>query len=96
MILNIQVKKMRKKIKKLRKIILIIVFIIISAEIYFNSGEEKNKTTYEISNIPTYNGKIYIEINNNNPKFTEEDKKIEKDKYSNLENGKVRNGNGKN
>ena len=61
-----------------------------------SSNVENNKISYEISNIPKYNGEIYIEINNNNPKFTEEDKKIEKDYYSNLENGKVRNGNDKN
>lgn len=37
---------------------------------------------------------VYIEINNNIPEFTEEDINIEEDYYSNLENGRVRNGDG--
>ena len=31
------------------------------------------KETYKLENIPDYNGKAYIEINNNRPNFTEED-----------------------
>lgn len=86
------------KKKKLEKIIAIIFFIIvIVANITFNSKKENNKEneidtfkeSYEISNIPKYNGEIYIEINNNIPNFSDEDKSIEDDYYSNLEKRKM-------
>lgn len=50
---------------------------------------------YEISDIPEYSGEIYIEINGNVPKFTSEDLNIKEDYYSTLNNGRVRNGYGK-
>ena len=40
------------------------------------------KETYKLENIPDYNGKAYIEINNNRPNFTEED-------YSKKKFGKI-------
>ena len=89
---------MKKRMKKLEKIIIAIIFIIvIVAEIYF-SNEQKNETEnttnneaiYKIENIPEYNGKIYIEINNNNPTFTTEDMNIEKDYYSKIEDKRAR------
>lgn len=86
---------MKKKIKKLEKIIIIIFSIITAIYSYFNLGTE-NETSYEMSNIPEYSGKAYIEINNNIPNFTDEDMNLEKDYYSTLKNGKVRNGNSKN
>ena len=105
MVLNIWVKYMNKNANKLERIVIILIFIIIaSISSYFNFNEENqtsnisnsNKISYEISNIPEYNGKVYIQINNNVPKFSTEDMNIEEDYYSILENGKVRDGNGKN
>lgn len=71
---------------------------------YFNNYEENqientmesNKTSYEISNIPAYNGQAYVEINDNIPKFTDDDMNLQEDYYSTLKNKKVRNGNNKN
>ena len=105
MILNIWVKCMNKNTSKLKQIAIILLYIIIIAVgVYFNVGEENqtgniienNKISYDISNIPEYSGEIFIEINNNIPEFTAEDMNIQEDYYSNLENGRVRNGNDKN
>ena len=105
MILNIWVKCMNKNTSKLKQIAIILLYIIIIAVgVYFNIGEENptgniienNKISYDISNIPEYSGEIFIEINNNMPEFTAEDMNIQQDYYSNLENGRVRNGNDKN
>lgn len=96
---------MDKNISKLKQIVRILLCaIIIAVGVYFNVGEEisigdniaNNKTSYDISNIPEYSGEIYIEINNNIPEFTAEDMNIQEDYYSDLKDGKVRNGNGKN
>ena len=96
---------MNKNTNKLEKIIIILLFsIIIAIGAYFNIGEENqtgnivesNKISYEISNIPEYSGEIYVEINNNIPEFTNDDMNLEEDYYTELENGKVRNGNCKN
>ena len=105
MILNIWVKFMNKNTSKLKQIVIILLYIIIIAVgAYFNVGEENqtgniienNKISYDISNIPEYSGEIFIEINNNMPEFTAEDMNIQEDYYSNLEDGRVRNGNDKN
>ena len=94
---------MNKNTNKLEKIIIILLFsIIIAIWAYFNIGEENktgnnveyNKISYEISDIPKYSGEIYVEINNNIPKFTNYDMNLEEDYYTELKNGKVRNGNG--
>lgn len=94
---------MNKNTNKLEKIIIILLFsIIIAIGAYFNIGEENqtgnnveyNKIFYEISDIPEYSGEIYVEINNNIPKFTNDDMNLEEDYYTELKNGKVRNGNG--
>lgn len=105
MVLNIWVKYMKKNANKLEKIITILLFIIIIVVgIYFNYEKENkkdttvnhNKISYEISNIPEYNGETYVEINKNIPKFITEYMNLEEDYYSNLENKKVRNGYDKN
>ncbi len=105
MILNIWVKFMKKNANKSKQILTILLYIIIIAVgVYFNVGEEEpvnnfvknNEVSYDILNIPEYSGEICIEINNNMPEFTTEDMNIKEDYYSNLENGKVRNGNDKN
>lgn len=90
---------MNKKTNKLAKIIITLLVIIVSViglVHYSNNVNIENKISYEISNIPGYNGEIYIETNNNVPEFGNEDFNIEEDYYSNLQNGKVRNGNVKN
>lgn len=87
---------------KLEKIAIILFFIIIIT-LYFYFEKENineniivnNKISYEISDIPAYNGQEYVIVNNNIPKFSEDDMKIET-YYSNLDNGKVRNGYDKN
>lgn len=90
---------MNKKTNKLAKVIITLLVIIVSiiGLSYYSQNENlENKISYEISNIPEYNGEIYIEINNNVPEFSNEDFNIEEDYYSELQNGKVRNGNDKN
>lgn len=105
MILNIWVKNMKKNTNKLEKIIIILIFTVVLAIGGFSNVEKENRTvdtvnktekTYEISDIPEYNGEIYVEINNNIPKFTTEDMNIEEDYYSTLEDGKVRKSHDKN
>lgn len=105
MILNIWVKCMNKNTKKLKRIAIILLYIIITAvSVNFNIGKgnqtsniiENDKISYVISNIPKYSGEIFIEINNNVPQFTAQDISIQKDYYSDLENGRVRKGNDKN
>lgn len=103
MILNIWVKYMNNKKIKINVVTLIFI-ILISVFTYFDFYEEdKNdnivvntNASYEMANMPDYSGNIYIEINNNIPEFSSEDINIEKDYYSNLENGRVRNGYDKN
>lgn len=90
---------MNKKTNKLSKVIITLLVIIVSVVglSYYSQNEDlENKISYEISNIPEYNGEIYVEINNNVPKFSNEDFNIEEDYYSELQNGKVRNGINKN
>lgn len=92
-----------KKAKLEKDVIVLFFIIIIAIVIYFNIEKENDKEnilnntkiSYEISNVPDYSGEIYVEINDNFPKFSDEDMNIVEDYYSNLENGKVRNGYGK-
>lgn len=88
---------MNKNRNKLKQIVIILAYIAIIAVGAFFSIREESQTDYsEISNIPEYSGEVYVEINNNIPEFTSEDINIAEDYYSNLKNGRVRNGNGKN
>ena len=90
---------MNKQTNKLTKVIITLVVIIVTVIglSYYSQNENlENKISYEISNIPEYNGEIYIEINNNIPKFSNEDLNIEEDYYSELQNGRVRSSNSKN
>ena len=89
---------------KLEKVgILVLFIIIIFAGLYIKTEKESkqenevvdNQIFYEISNIPEYSRDIYVLINNNEPKFSENDMQID-EYYSNLENGRVRNGYDKN
>lgn len=89
-------KKTNKLVKSIITLLVIMVSIVGLYYYYFKNEDVSQKISYEISNIPEYNGKIYIEINNNVPKFSSEDFNIGGDYYSKLQNGKVRNGNDKN
>ena len=89
---------MNKITNRIEKIAVILLFIIITAiGSYFNFNKENqiSHSSYETSNIPEYSGETYILINNNIPKFTTEDMNLEEDYYSDLENKRVRNGDGK-
>lgn len=86
------------KRNKLEKIGILILFaIIIFAGLYIKTEQENrlenvvtnNQISYEISNIPEYSRDIYVLINNNEPKFSENDMQID-EYYSNLEGGRVR------
>lgn len=85
---------------KLEKVgILVLFIIIIFAGLYLKTKKENkqenvvvdNQISYEISNIPEYSGDIYVLINNNKAKFSNNDMQID-EYYSNLEDGRVRNG----
>lgn len=89
---------------KLEKVgILVLFIIIIFAGLYLKTKKENkqenvvvdNQISYEISNIPEYSGDIYVLINNNKAKFSDNDMQID-EYYSNLEDGRVRNGHYKN
>ena len=43
------------------------------------------QTSYQLENIPPYQGNAYVVINQNEPKFTEEDKNFTGENYSNLD-----------
>ncbi len=92
------------KRNKLEKVGILVLFIIlIFVGLYIKTEKENkqenvvtnNQISYEISNIPEYSGDIYVLINNNEPKFSENDIQID-EYYSNLENGRIRNGYDKN
>ena len=89
---------MNKRNIKRTKIVLSIIFCIIlllilnfikwdfDENIENKEFTETNTTTviYDISNIPEYSGNIYVEIDGNIPKFTEDDMNIEDSYYSEL------------
>ena len=95
-------RKRYKKMSKEQIIVTIIIVIVFALWTYFEEiicNEEENNeevtetvntneifSNYNLSNIPDYNGKIYIKINNNEPYFDENDYKKEAfEKYSNLD-----------
>lgn len=89
---------MNKRNIKRTKIVLSIIFCIVLLLILnftrwnFDENIENKEFTetntptviYDISNIPEYSGNIYVEINGNIPKFTEDDMNIENSYYSEL------------
>ena len=98
MLLNIWVNYMKKRSKKSKQILRTLVYVVVILLCaYFNFGEEKEIESnakndviyYELSSIPEYSGEIYIEVNNNIPRFTAEDMNLEEDYYSDLVNEKV-------
>ena len=90
-------KKQRKNLNKLIVVIIVMVvgLIIGIAEGRGNEIIQDIKTSvlgiteeqsYNIGQIPEYSGKAYVTINNNKPKFKEEDKTTKSfEKYSNLD-----------
>ena len=84
----------RKNIRKLSTNEVIISVIIILAIlglqlIYQNMSHEENiiASYNNISEIPEYNGQIYVELNNNIPYFEEKEYTTESfERYSNLDN----------
>lgn len=89
----------RRKTKEIRKQLIGLIFILVLIGIssifgidILNNRENESfsnetiETNINISDIPEYQEKIYIEINNNKPYFTEEDYTKESfEKYSNLD-----------
>ena len=80
----------RRKSKKLniwQYIFVLIIFICISAYGYINQNDKSSNPVsdnasnqnivFDLNTIPEYSEKPYVEINNNNPYFTEEDYTIE-------------------
>ena len=91
----------RNKLEKVGILVLFIIIIFVGLDIKTKKENKQenviadNQISYKISNIPEYSGDIYVLINNNEPKFFEYDMQID-EYYSNLENGRVRNGYDKN
>lgn len=85
----------KNKLIKSTITLLVVIVSIIGSYYYSKNNDFGHKISYEISNIPKYNEKIYIEINNNIPKFSDEDFNMNKDYYSELQNRKVQNSNDK-
>lgn len=89
--LNKYKRKAQREIKQLIKSIatILIVLCILSVIYYFQNGVFPILKThsYTMSDIPAYSGKDYIMINNNEPDFTDEEKKSTKsfEKYSDLD-----------
>lgn len=89
----------RRKTKEIRKQLIDLIFILVLIGIssifgidILNNRENESfsnetiETNINISDIPEYEEKIYIEINNNKPYFTEEDYTKESfERYSNLD-----------
>ena len=89
----------RRKTKEIRKQLIGLIFILVLIGIssifgidILNNRENESfsnetiETNVNISDIPEYEEKIYIEINNNKPYFTEEDYTKESfERYSNLD-----------
>ena len=89
----------RRKTKEIKKQLIGLIFILVLIGLssifgvdILNNRENESfsnetiETNINISDIPEYEEKIYIEINNNKPYFTEEDYTKESfEKYSNLD-----------
>ncbi len=88
-------KKTNQLIKSIIALSVIIASVIGFSSYSINENLENNIST-ETSYVTQNTSEIYIEINNNIPNFSNEDFNIEEDYYSELQNGKVRNGNDKN
>ena len=86
---------MSKKNKKKIRIVIeigVIAFLLVEVICGFFNIDLKSKInslftpSYSLAEIPSYNGKAYVIINNNNPNFSVEDKNNSSfEKYSNLD-----------
>ncbi|MBP3256127.1 MAG: DNA/RNA non-specific endonuclease [Clostridia bacterium] len=93
-------KNKNKETKSIEKAIALIVLIIVvvigtyfgiefDVEGMFNEMiSDVPEISYSIEEIPEYNGKIYVVIDDNNPDFSEEDMEIN-EYYSELKDGRV-------
>lgn len=82
----------RRDRKRLFSLIMIIAIIAISFYMeqksysLENDNKTDNKVSYTMSNVPSYNGKDYITINNGNPSFSDSLKNTKSfEKYSKLD-----------
>ena len=90
----------KKQKKKLNKLIISLIVIVIAIIIGLSQGNTNEvlqdikasllgiteTKSYDLKDIPEYNGKSYITINNNKPNFENKDKTIKSfEKYSNLD-----------
>ena len=70
-------RRRKKKNKYKRKIedflVHIIIVSIILVVIWFINENNKTYSSYDIDNIPDYNGNAYVVINANKPDFDEDD-----------------------
>lgn len=84
-------KRRKKKNKYKRKIedflVHIIIVSIILVVIWFINENNKTYSSYDIDNIPDYNGNAYVVINANKPDFDEDDYTTKSyEEYSDLDN----------
>lgn len=84
----------RKSNKKSNKKIIVIIILVICAFLYSYYKEDINSyilkstyaNSYNIENIPKYQGEDYVILNNNEPEFSKEDLNTTSfEKYSNLD-----------
>ncbi len=87
-------KKYEKKLEKIIITLIIIVVLVLIEHLqgyiskFINQifGEEEPTVSYNIGEIPEYNGEPYVVINDNKPQFDEEDYNKEFEEYSELDN----------
>lgn len=82
----------RRDKKRLFSLIIVIAILVISFYMeqksysLENNDTNNNKTSYTINNIPKYDGKDYVNINNGNPSFSDSLKNTKSfEKYSKLD-----------
>lgn len=86
-------KKRRRQKKIYYLLILLIVFLSYQVVFYFKEDIEhfldsniQMRTSYALSEIPSFNGQPYVILENNQPRFTEEDMKLTTlEQYSELD-----------
>ena len=85
-------RKRRKKINKNQQLIIIVIVLIgyLLYSVFYNEINQMIFSyaykSYDIKEVPEFNGEYYIYINDNIPNFDEEDKNTESfEKYSNLD-----------
>lgn len=76
-----------KTVSNMKKLFALILALLCALLCACTSVENNKKTSIDLSAIPEYSGKAYIEINNNKPEFSEKEKSKTKsfEKYSRLD-----------